>query len=67
MTGLTNALTGQGKEPEVFDPVAQGLTAVSYGDGLTAYISQDSNGETVMVGPDGTDVTTAYLEAMGVE
>lgn len=65
--GITNTLTGQGKESEVFDPVAQGLTAVSYGDGLTAYISEDLSGETVMLGPDGTDVTTAYLEAMKVE
>jgi hypothetical protein len=67
MDGITNTLTGQGKEQEVFDPVAQGLPELFYGDGLVAYEFKNAAGDLIVVDRDGNDVTDAFVKAMKVE
>tara|TARA_E500000318_G_scaffold49089_1_gene46159 strand:- start:6788 stop:8821 length:2034 start_codon:yes stop_codon:yes gene_type:complete len=67
MDGITNTLTGQGKEQEVFDPVAQGLPELIYGDGLVAYESTNAAGDLIVIDRDGNDVTDAFVKAMKVE
>jgi len=58
-------LGGNGDDAAVFN--TEGLTSVTYGDGLTGFISENSSGDMIVVDRQGNDVTVNFQQAMDIE